>query len=138
MWNKKLVQLQAKLEADGKLGEKIFSQETPEQVQGVLKEAGLDFSLEEINQLRDLIVKIMEKGESGELSDEDLEGVAGGGAVATTITLKGFLDTVNIRLRKCFLAGKVKVFLFRNRSCFLNNNTKACLKRMALMAGLYR
>ena len=48
-------------------------------MQAVLKEAGLDFSLEEINQLREIVTKASEKGVSGELSDEDLENVAGGG-----------------------------------------------------------
>ncbi|MGI6490969.1 MAG: Nif11-like leader peptide family natural product precursor [Pelotomaculum sp.] len=44
----RLAQLQAKLEADKELGEKLFSLETPEEVQGLLKEQGLDFSIEEI------------------------------------------------------------------------------------------
>ena len=76
----KLKQLQAKLEADVNLVEKIFNQETPEQVQAVLKEEGLEFSLEEINQLKEFVVKALEKTSEadGELSDEDLEDVAGG------------------------------------------------------------
>lgn len=71
----KLAQLQAKFEADQSLVEKLFALETQEEVHGFLKEQGLEFSLEEIKALRDLIVKSAEKGE---LSEEDLEEVAGG------------------------------------------------------------
>ena len=73
----KLAQLQAKLEADKSLGEKLFNLETPEEVQSLLKEQGLAFSLEEINSVRDALVKVAQKGE---LADEALEGVAGGSA----------------------------------------------------------
>jgi predicted ribosomally synthesized peptide with nif11-like leader len=73
-----LNQLQAKLEEDVSLAEKLFAIETPEGVQSLLKEQGIEFTLEEIAALRDAIVKAAEKGESGELSDETLDGVAGG------------------------------------------------------------
>ena len=81
----KLIQLQAKLESDQNFVEKLFSLESPEEVQGVLKEEGMDFSLEEINMLKEALVKTIAKGESAELSDEDLEEVAGGIAVTTAI-----------------------------------------------------
>jgi len=76
--DEKIKQLKAKLEADAKLGGKLFSRETPEEAQAVMKEAGLDFSLEEIKQLRELIIRAMEKGSEGELSEKELEDVAGG------------------------------------------------------------
>ena len=74
----RLTRLQAKLEANASLGEKLFSLETAEEVQGFLCELELEFSLEEINELRDVLVKVLEKSKDGELSDEDLENVAGG------------------------------------------------------------
>lgn len=83
----KLAQLQAKIEADKSLAEKLLSQENPQDVQSLLKEQGLEFSLEEINSLRDILVKLAQKGENGELSDEDLEDVAGGIAATTTIAV---------------------------------------------------
>ena len=86
---KKLVQLQAKLEADSSLGEKLFGLETPEEVQSFLKEQGLAFSLEEIDTLKKSLVKAAAKHESGELSDEDLEDVAGG-SIGSAID--GFID----------------------------------------------
>lgn len=74
----RLTLLQAKLEADPSLGEKLFSLETAEEVQGFLRELELEFSIEEINMLRDEMVEILAKTKNGELSDEDLEEVAGG------------------------------------------------------------
>jgi predicted ribosomally synthesized peptide with nif11-like leader len=79
----RLAQLQAKLEADKGLGEKLFSLETPEEVQGLLKEQGLDFSIEEIGVLKEALVKAVAKGDGSELSDADLEDVAGGSVTAT-------------------------------------------------------
>jgi len=68
----KLIQLQAKLEADTGLLEKLFSLESPVEVQNFLKDQGLDFTLEEINVVREALVKVLEKG-GGELSEADLE-----------------------------------------------------------------
>jgi predicted ribosomally synthesized peptide with nif11-like leader len=78
----RLTQLQAKLEGDPALGEKLFALETPEEVQSFLKAEGLEFTIEEIMTLREALVKALEKKENGELSDEDLEEVAGGFIVA--------------------------------------------------------
>lgn len=79
----KLNQLRAKMETDQSFVEKLFSLEKPEEVQGLLKEEGMDFSLEEINMVKEALVKIIGKGENAELSDEDLEEVAGGVAAVT-------------------------------------------------------
>lgn len=73
----RLNQLQEKFKEDAFV-EKLFSMETPENVQSLLHEEGLEFTLEEIAQLRDALVQALEKGENGELSDESLDGVAGG------------------------------------------------------------
>ncbi len=81
----KLVQLQTKIEADQSLAEKLFAMETPEEVQSLLKAEGLDFTLDEINMLKDALIKTLVKGENDELSDEDLEDVAGGLAITAII-----------------------------------------------------
>jgi hypothetical protein len=78
MMEQKLAQLQAKFEADASLGEKLFSLETPAEVQSLLKEQGLDFTLDEIAALREAIVKAVEESENGELSDKAMEVVVGG------------------------------------------------------------
>lgn len=85
----KLNQLQAKIDADPSLVEKLFTIETPEDVQSFLQAEGTEFSLEEIELLRKAVVKRLEKGE---LSDEALEEVAGG--VQLVFGIKN--DSVNI------------------------------------------
>ncbi len=97
----RIKQLQVKIEADAILAEKLFSQETAEQVQVVLKEEGLDFSLEEINQLKELIAKALEKGGEGELSDEDLEKVAGGFDISDALAAQIPTSSVFIRSNTC-------------------------------------
>lgn len=54
----------------------LFELETPEEVQAALRGRDVEVSVDEIRQVRELLVKRMEKGE--ELTDEELEGVAGG------------------------------------------------------------
>ncbi|MDD3852445.1 MAG: Nif11-like leader peptide family RiPP precursor [Syntrophomonadaceae bacterium] len=94
----KLAKLQANLEADNSFGEKLFSLETSQEVQNYLKENGMDFSEDEINAVKNALVKTAEKGE---LSDADLGEVAGGIAVTTgiaaisaTITAANFTHNV--------------------------------------------
>lgn len=91
----RLIQLQAKLEADESWAEKLFGLETADEVQSFLKEEGLEFSVDEINLFRDQLLKIVQKGE---LSDEDLEDVAGGsisGAIAATCAVISCVHTVS-------------------------------------------
>ena len=85
----KLNQLRAKIDSNQNFVEKLFSLETPEEVQSFLKQEGMEFSLEEIDVLRKAAVKSLEKGE---LSEEDLEKVAGG--VEFVLGMKN--DSVNI------------------------------------------
>ena len=87
----RLSKLQAKLEADPSLGEKLFSLETAEEAQSFLRGLELEFSIEEINMLRDEIVEILAKTKNGELSDEDLEEVAGGILAALTLLVLSVL-----------------------------------------------
>ena len=57
----------------------LMEQDTPEQVQELLINYEIDLSVEEINQIRELLEK-HENGEVNleELSDDDLENVSGG------------------------------------------------------------
>ncbi len=79
----------AKLEADKGLAEKIFGLETPEEVQSFLKTQGLEFSLEEIDSIKNALVKAVQKGE---LTDDDLDDVAGG--IAATTVIAGISATI--------------------------------------------
>jgi predicted ribosomally synthesized peptide with nif11-like leader len=74
----KIIALRDKLENDGALGQRVFLLETPEEVQSLLKEDGLEFTIDEIMILREALMRALEKKENGELSDDDLEEVAGG------------------------------------------------------------
>ncbi len=56
----------------------ILSLETPEEVQAALKEKGLDISLEEVNKIAQGITKMRD----GTLSDDQLDDVSGGFAIA--------------------------------------------------------
>lgn len=83
----KLAMLNQKLEADKSLAEKIFNLETAAEVQSLLKTQGLEFSLEEINSLKGALVKSAQKSE---LSEEELEEVAGGIIVTTSVAATTF------------------------------------------------
>lgn len=67
----KFQKLMKKLGDDEQLTEALFSKETPEEAQALLKSEGFEFTTAEIMELRDAFL-------ASELSDEELEGVAGG------------------------------------------------------------
>ena len=54
----------------------LFLLETPEEAQAALREKGIEVSIEELNQLRDIIFSNID--EDGELSLDALDNVAGG------------------------------------------------------------
>ena len=63
--------------------EKMFSLETAEEVQALLAENDVDFSLEEIYKLHEELAKMVQTAENGEaeemeIEDEALEDVSGG------------------------------------------------------------
>ena len=62
--------------ADEGFVKSLFAMETPEEVQTALRGKDVELSVEEIIKIKNMIVKKMESGE--ELSEEELEGVAGG------------------------------------------------------------
>ncbi len=60
------------------LVEKIAHLETTEDIQALLRDNGLEFTCEEIQDMGHQIMEIAKRVESGELKEEDLEAVAGG------------------------------------------------------------
>ena len=60
--------------ADGAFVKSLFALEPPEEVQAAVKAKGLDITLDEINAVKESLAK----SAKGELSDADLEKVAGG------------------------------------------------------------
>ena len=60
--------------SDKGFAESLIAMETPEEVQTALQEKGIGLSLEDISTIRQLL----ENGTEGELSEDELETVAGG------------------------------------------------------------
>lgn len=59
---------------DDQFVEALLAMETPEEMQNALAEKGIEVSLEEIMQVRDLVSRF----QGGELTEDELESVAGG------------------------------------------------------------
>ena len=67
--------------ADEEFVKELLSRETPEEAKALLEEKDIDFSVEDLIKLREILVAKMEAAENGEeaeLGDEDLEDVSGG------------------------------------------------------------
>lgn len=75
----KALKLQELFKNDQSFAEKLFSLENREEVQDFLKTKGIEFTLDEIDTIKEAIIKNA-PAENGELSDEALENVAGGDA----------------------------------------------------------
>ena len=73
----------------------LFSKETPEEAQELLAEKDIDVSIEELVKLKDLVVaklQAAENSESAELTEADLEDVAGGTfGISVVIAIVGIL-----------------------------------------------
>ena len=67
--------------SDEEFVKELFSKETPEEAKALLEEKDIDFSVEDLIKLREIIIAKMEQqsiSEEGEISGEDLEDVSGG------------------------------------------------------------
>ena len=68
--------------------EKILSTETPEEVQELLEDKDIEMSIGEIEKAKEMILKKLEDPDAElELSDEDLEDVAGGSLLGACLIL---------------------------------------------------
>ncbi|MBU1109476.1 MAG: Nif11-like leader peptide family RiPP precursor [Candidatus Riflebacteria bacterium] len=76
--NLKLEQVMEMLNRDERFAKKLFAEETPEGAQKILRQAGIDFTLEEIRQIARQACEAQER-KGKELDDSELESVAGGG-----------------------------------------------------------
>ena len=61
--------------SDKEFVKSFFEPKNEEEVQKVLKEKGINLSLQEIQKIREILIQ----KKNGELSDEELEAVSGGG-----------------------------------------------------------
>lgn len=99
-----------KLVDDKEFGEKIFKEENKaEDVQNIAKEAGIELTLEEVNEVKELIIKAYDSQNEGELSEEDLENVAGG-LVDEILSLADTVLNIVPELSKSFGRGIQKLF----------------------------
>jgi len=95
--------------ADEEFVKELFSKETPEEAQALLAEKDIDVSIEELVKLKDLVVaklQAAENSESAELTEADLEDVAGGTfGISVVIAIVGIL----------YLCGSVTLIKTTNR-----------------------
>ena len=67
--------------SDEEFVKELFSKETPEEAKALLEEKGIDFSVEDLIKLREIIIAKMEQqssSEEGELGEDELKDVSGG------------------------------------------------------------
>ena len=67
--------------SDEEFVKELFSKETPEEAKALLKEKDIDFSVEDLIKLREILVAKLQKSEGSEeveLGEDELEDVSGG------------------------------------------------------------
>ncbi|MEG6523043.1 Nif11-like leader peptide family natural product precursor [Desulfotomaculum sp. 1211_IL3151] len=67
-----------KLSSDPEFAEKAFNTESPDDVQKLAAAVGLELTMEDIMASKELIYQALDKSSQSELSDDELESVAGG------------------------------------------------------------
>lgn len=108
--NERIEMFFKKLADDKEFGGKIFKEENrAEDVQRIAKEAGIELALEEVNEAKELIMKAYDTQNEGELSEEDLENVAGG-LVDEILSLADTVLNIVPELSKSFGRGLEKLF----------------------------
>ena len=76
--------------SDEEFVKELLSRETPEEAKALLEEKDIDFSVEDLVKFKDIIaakLQAAENGEAAELTEEELEDVAGGYLGIATIVI---------------------------------------------------
>ncbi|MDD4565951.1 MAG: Nif11-like leader peptide family RiPP precursor, partial [Eubacteriales bacterium] len=73
--------------------EKILSQTEKEKVIEIAKGEGIDLTMEDIDEINEVLTKALQTKKEGELSEEELESVAGGVIFETTMIVSETLKT---------------------------------------------
>ena len=76
--------------SDEEFVKELFSKETPEEAKALLEEKDIDFSVEDLIKLREILVAKLQKSEGSEeveLGEDELEDVAGGYLGIATIVI---------------------------------------------------
>lgn len=80
-----------KITEDDDFAEKVFSTQNPEDVQALAKAAKIDLTIEDIFASKDIIHSAIDQAREGELSEADLDNVAGGFGADTVVKVGGML-----------------------------------------------
>ena len=94
--NEKLMELLK----DEAFAKELLNENNPEDVQAKLNAKGVDISLEEVNAIAAAMEKAAQGGaaESDELSEDDLENVAGGIVITATAVATAIFGTIGLSL----------------------------------------
>ncbi|MDD4565950.1 MAG: Nif11-like leader peptide family natural product precursor [Eubacteriales bacterium] len=82
-----------KMGEDKAFAEKILSQTEKEKVIEIAKGEGIDFTMEDIDEINEAVAKALQQKNDGELSEEELESVAGGILFETTLVSAAIIST---------------------------------------------
>lgn len=94
---KKTVEMLLKKMGEDKLfAEKILSQTEKEKVIEIAKEEGIELTIEDIDEVNELLTKALQARKEGELSEEELENVAGGILLETLVVTASLSVTATI------------------------------------------
>lgn len=94
---KKTVEMLLKKMGEDKLfAEKILSQTEMEKVIEIAKEEGIELTIEDIDEVNELLTKALQARKEGELSEEELENVAGGILLETLVVTASLSVTATI------------------------------------------
>ena len=85
--NKEIEKLFKKMNEDKCFAEKIVSQKENEKLIEIAKGEGIELSVKDIDEANEIVKKAMEAKNEGELSEEELENVAGGTFAMTSISI---------------------------------------------------
>lgn len=78
-----------KLKEDSDFAQNVFNTSEAESVQMLANEAGIDLTLEDVMASKSLIFQALDSMNEGELNESDLDQVAGGLAITTTVVVGG-------------------------------------------------
>lgn len=99
-----------KIKNDEAFAEKVLNTEDPEKVIDLAKNAGIILSLDDLMITRDAFAKTISNTDPGELSDKDLENVAGGLALTTAAVITGCVVGVVAALAGGAVTGGFAIF----------------------------
>lgn len=88
---KALADFFAKIKDDEAFAKSVVDAQEPKAVLGLAKESGIELTEDDVIAAKEFLVKAMEQGDKSELSEEELENVAGGLVVTT-----GLLVTLGV------------------------------------------